>query len=154
MLDDVNWHEKQLWVLASNTFHWLYWSETQRLVKNCMPFGWRLLQSIYLLCLHSTAEKVPSLALAGWALGHWLFWVHLRVGVTMECQGNLVCKEGTEKRKYMTSIHKCSLHLIKVNNLALFFSFLFFFWFLKKKMHFNSYYIFYLLNADTLHIHE
>lgn len=47
MLDDVNRQEKQLWVLASNIFHWLYWNEAQEFVKKkYMPFGWRLMQSI------------------------------------------------------------------------------------------------------------
>jgi len=37
------------------------------LVKNCMPFGWRLLQSICFFIARGEAEKGPSLVLAWWA---------------------------------------------------------------------------------------
>ena len=85
-------------------------------MKNCMPFGWRLLQSIWFLFLHSRAEKGPSLTLIPWLLS-----VLLGEGETTEPQGYLVCREGTENRKRIASIYKCSLRLVSVSHLPLWF---------------------------------
>lgn len=87
---------KKQWISASVTFYDPCWNEAEELVKNGMPFGWRLLQSIWFLFLHNIAEKGPSLALTVWALSPWLLWVVLGEGATTETSG---MQRGDRERK-------------------------------------------------------
>lgn len=98
------------------------------LVETRMPFGWRLLQSIWFLFLQNRTEKSPILVLPGWAINPCLLRVLLGEGETAEHQGQLIGKEGTGNGKLMQFIfqfiYRFRLHLVCASNLSFWFLFL------------------------------